>query len=85
MGNIIIFKGTKVVIPNSVYAFPHAAKDSFSHQMPIFSEHAMSYSWPGMASEIQHLAFQCATCSNQKSKAAERTIILTRIINRTIE
>ena len=65
----IIFKGTKVVIPKSMRTLM-LKRIHASHQGPeAYVRRARDVIfWPGMSSEIRHLASQCSTCNDYKAK-----------------
>ena len=67
--NSIIFKGTKVVIPKSMHTLM-LQRTHASHQgSEAFVQWARDVMfWPGMANGIRHLASQCVTCSDYKTK-----------------
>lgn len=72
----IIFKGTKVVIPKSMRALM-LKRTHASHQG---SEACVRRArdvifWPGMASEIRHLASQCSTCADHKAKQQKEPLL----------
>ena len=74
--NSIIFKGTKVVIPKSMRTLM-LQRIHTSHQGPdACVQRAWDVIfWPGMASEIRHLASQCSTCSNYKAKQQKEPLL----------
>ena len=74
--NSIIFKGTKVVIPKSMRTLM-LQRIHTSHQGPdacVRRARDVIF-WPGMASEIQHLASQCSTCCDYKAKQQKEPLL----------
>ena len=78
--NNVVFKGTKVVILKSMHALM-LQRSHISHQGPEAcvrrARHAIF--WPGMASEIRHLASQCSTCSDYNTKQQKEPLLSTEI------
>ena len=74
--NRIIFKGTKVVIPKSMRTLM-LQRTHASHQGPeacVRRARDVMF-WPGMASEVRHLASQCATCNDYKTKQQKEPLL----------
>ena len=78
--NNIVFKGTKVVIPNRMRALM-LQRSHISHQGPeaCVRRARDAIFWPGMASEIRHLASQCATCNDHSTKQQKEPLLSTEI------
>ena len=74
--NGMVFKGTKVVIPKSMRALM-LQRTHASHQGPeacVRRARDVMF-WPGMASEIRHLASQCSTCNEYKAKQQKEPLV----------
>ena len=75
--NSIIFKGTEVVIPKSMRTLM-LQRIHTSHQGPdgCVRQARDVIFWPGMATiEIRHLASQCSTCSDHKTKQQKEPLL----------
>ena len=81
--NNIIYKGTKILIPKSMQALMMQRTHS-SHQGPEASVRRAKdvIFWPGMTSDIRHLASQCSTCNDYAAKQQKEPLISTKIPTR---
>ena len=78
--NNIIYKGTKIVIPKSMQALMMQRTHS-SHQGPEACVRRAKdvIFWPGMASDIRHLASQCPTCNEYAAKQQKEPLLTSEI------
>ena len=74
--NNIIFKGSKVVIPESMRSLM-LQRTHASHQGPDASVRRARdvIFWPGMASKIRYQASQCATCNSLAAKQQKQPLM----------
>ena len=80
--NNIIFKGSKVVIPERLRSVMLQRRHQ-SHQRPeacIRRERDVIF-WPGIASEIRHLVSQCSTCNSYGAQQQKEPLMLPEIPN----
>ena len=80
--NNIIFKGSKVIIPERLHSVM-LQRTHQSHQRPevCIRRERDEIFWPGMASEIRHLVSQCSTCNIYGAQRQKEPLMLPEIPN----